>query len=563
MFHPTFHFASQNADLSFQQLGKKKVKAIAKALRALEVTSYPSSRIPASNNSPRLSNPNLSSNSNISPRQTSQEHQQQQQQQQDQFPGNGPYEDTLSCLPIGIPERTPLCSPATNPRPGSYGSIIASPPDERDEYLENLQLPDPAITPDPSETARDWKSPAQLTPAEAKRGSVANSHGIGRAQKGQAAHGGGVNSRESGHSRSMLPSWTPNFRGTPNRDSVRRGSMNRLQRAFSHADRDQNTSNEASVSEAYKEFEAKELDFVSFLDSELSKIEEFYKQKEVEFTERLHSLRDQLHLLRDMRIDELRRKRSPAASSSRAMEEDGFTTDASGDKKKDSTWKKKFSPHHLRNQSSFTAATPVQPRAMSISSAREDNQHPFEQRQQRRDFARKVEQDIPYRTAKRRLKMALVEFYRGLELLKSYVELNHKAFRKINKKYDKVTHARPTLRYLTENVNHAWFVQSEVLDTYINTVEDLYSRYFEKGNRKVAVNKLRGKLQRTQDYSPSTFRNGFWFAAGFVLGVQGVVSAGQHLYHHDPVVRVQTSYLLQVCRLWESLIIFNANFVKL
>ncbi|KAI5302733.1 hypothetical protein KEM56_000408, partial [Ascosphaera pollenicola] len=276
-------------------------------------------------------------------------------------------------------------------------------------------------------------------------------------------------------------------------------------------------------------------------------IEEFYKQKEAEFTERLHSLREQLHLLRDMRIDELRRKRSSATTPSRVAEEDGFATDVSGEQKKDATWKKKLIPHHLRGQSSFTAATPAQLRSASVSSARDTAQHPFEQRQQRRDFARKVEQGIPYRTAKRRLKMALIEYYRGLELLKSYVELNHKAFRKINKKYDKVTHARPTLRYLTENVNHAWFVQSEVLEAFIGTVEDLYSRYFEKGNRKVAVGKLRGKVHKTEDHSPSSFRNGFMFAAGFVLGIQGVVSAGKHLFHPDPVTYALGNVALFFC----------------
>lgn len=154
--------------------------------------------------------------------------------------------------------------------------------------------------------------------------------------------------------------------------------------------------------------------------------------------------------------------------------------------------------------------------------------------------------EVPYRSAKRKLKQALQEFYRGLELLKSYAYLNRTAFRKINKKYDKVAHARPTMRYMSEKVNKAWFVQSEVTDSLMVTVEDLYARYFERGNRKIAVSKLRHTMNKPGDYSPNTFRVGLLLMGGILFGIQALVYAVKHLDHSDPTIRAHTSYLLQV-----------------
>ncbi|KAL2128769.1 hypothetical protein VTI74DRAFT_8675 [Chaetomium olivicolor] len=279
-------------------------------------------------------------------------------------------------------------------------------------------------------------------------------------------------------------------------------------------------------------------DFFAFLDSELDKIETFYKEKEDQATERLAALRAQLHEMRNRRAAEVaehKKRRETGRNSSRSGDDDdgeGRAKNANRD------WISPLKVRFIKPGPNSKALQKMTRTPVMAGQTMDEG----------RDYVRRPQDDgVPYRTAKRKLKLAMQEFYRSLELLKSYALLNRTAFRKLNKKYDKAVNARPPYRYMTEKVNKSWFVNSDVLDGHIRTVEDLYARYFEKGNHKIAAGKLRNLQKRSGDSSDSAFRSGLMVGIGAVFAIQGLIYGSElPLGDEDDNLRKQTAYLLQI-----------------
>lgn len=569
------HTSTHHSDSPRLQVGKKKVKAIERALRTVNHTpKTPARHAPTSllagtawqspirtrNNSDtlRVASQHLGPTPISTPAATPNPEQ--------ANPGHAPTWGTHADLearthsptkatPLPIKQNTPFQGSVRDSSTAwdsgaitNYGSIVPSPPANLPPFRPpSLELPDPALSPDGESFARHNRAWCQnsanpyVTPnLQQDTNTNVHPYEVGATHTPMKA----TTALLYRHRNVFKPRRTasnPNDVATPDRPRL-------VRRIFSttHAE-----SPHIGVPLAgYKELETRQAEFDKFLDSELEKIESFYKAKEQEAGERLLILRQQLHEMRDRRVEEIRamqrakehQKRELAGSRADGNDGVGSTVTAHGPTV---DWRHPLNSvmgvgHHIGKNSK--ALVKMEPADLSPHVA------DIQAQMNRQDFERRPTHidEVPYRSAKRKLRLALQEFYRGLELLKSYALVNRTAFRKLNKKYDKIVKARPTGRFITEKVNKAWFVQSEVLEGQIVAVEDLYARYFERGNHKVAVGKLRSKSNRASDHNGSVFRNGLLLAAGAVFGIQGLVHGSARLYDPDATVRVQSSYLLQV-----------------
>ncbi|GJN85739.1 hypothetical protein PLIIFM63780_009310 [Purpureocillium lilacinum] len=430
----------------------------------------------------------------------------------------------------GAPGRAPPASSEARPIPTSapaaehealrgdgnnlqYGSFVATPPPSSPPNPEdghhNFELPAPALHP-------PLDSPEPPRSTDTLRKSLSRFTMTRKASKAAAA---------AVHNTNGTDQLT-----TPKRSATATfgESPSRITRILSHASATFPRSD--TTVPHVDQVREREQEFYEFMDSELDKVESFYKMKEEQAGQRLTVLREQLHEMRNRRIQEMVDEEQDDSAAHSNGHENGVD--------KSNGWvhpfKAKIFPpgpnsKALRNM----PRTPFLPPSASAET--------------RRDYSRRPpSSDVSYRTAKRKLKLALQEFYRGLELLKSYALLNRTAFRKLNKKFDKAANARPPLRFMTEKVNKAWFVNSDVLDGHIKAVEDLYARYFERGNHKLAAGKLRSLARKPTDESGSSFLNGFLIGVGIVFTVQGLVYGAKLLFDEDQLVRRETSYLLQL-----------------
>lgn len=130
-----------------------------------------------------------------------------------------------------------------------------------------------------------------------------------------------------------------------------------------------------------------------------------------------------------------------------------------------------------------------------------------------------------YPYAKRKLKKAVVEHYRGLELLHNYRVLNLTGFRKALKKFEKVTKIPVQEQYLAEKVEKSAFASDKTLQEMMRSMETMFATSFVQGNKKKAMKRLRGGA-RMKSHHFSTWRSGLLLG----LAVPAIVSGFCHAF---------------------------------
>ena len=205
------------------------------------------------------------------------------------------------------------------------------------------------------------------------------------------------------------------------------------------------------------EFDDTEIFFLHWLDGEIKKIDDFYIEKEHDAKERYKALSAQLEALRQLR-DTQRAAESNVTSESLSREE-GTVNGGGREASSTGLW---ISRPITRIRASFDGLKSAMPEADHERRAKQPElmAHPIST----------TTGYVDYRVAKRRLHQAVLEFYRGMELLKNYRLLNRTGIYKILKKFDKTAGRRMSAEY-TEKLNSVHFETSTELDKIMERTE--------------------------------------------------------------------------------------------
>ncbi|KAF9379691.1 hypothetical protein CPC16_010645 [Podila verticillata] len=137
----------------------------------------------------------------------------------------------------------------------------------------------------------------------------------------------------------------------------------------------------------------------------------------------------------------------------------------------------------------------------------------------------KRRQHLNHKVARTRIKAALYEFYRSLEMIKNYKVLNHTGFAKILKKFDKTAGWKASKGYMNSNLKPAYFMNSPTIEDLIKDTEDLFVESFEKGHRRRGMAKLRIPDSKNQTHHLVTTRIGLYLGLMMPLMFQALQAA--------------------------------------
>lgn len=303
----------------------------------------------------------------------------------------------------------------------------------------------------------------------------------------------------------------------------------------------------ANIDELYSCLNVPEAKFFDVLDGELAKVDNFYTDRLKEAVKRSHELRVQLQELAEHRRifheAEMRegqggegkmiiRNLIPAtadftqAISNSVQKRIGRIRHSTADQPRRRGNDKKDEGQTIDQAKARRAATFGGYRAQGDDVS-------ISEQQARARLARPSEFSPElYQKYKRKLRVAVLEYYKELEVLKNYRILNVTGFKKALKKFEKTAKIQCLDLYMTQKVAKASFHDGQVLEELLKEMEDEYTVRFEKGDHKKAVNRLRGSYTPGTHYY-STFLSGTYIGLGIPAMVLGLVRC------FDPAIREQ------------------------
>ncbi|VFQ76843.1 unnamed protein product [Cuscuta campestris] len=304
--------------------------------------------------------------------------------------------------------------------------------------------------------------------------------------------------------------------------------------------------------------------FFEKLDEELKKVNEFYKNKESEFVERGDNLKKQLHILLDLKrlVNDRRRKTLPRSLSSSSgsnsdhrldFSDNGSEYCGSPEARNNATpetdsgvaaavasrAKKAGNRKTTALRIDIPATTPTRAISAVTSMVWEDLITTKEGGGEKETVSTKKTQ-----CAEKMIRMAFVELYRGLGLLKIYSSLNMVAFVKILKKFDKVSKQQASTNYL-KLVKRSYFISSDKVVRLMDEVESLFTQHFAKNDRKRAMKFLRPQ-HHTDSHVVSFFSGLFTGCFVTLFGVYGILAHLSGMFSssttQDAAAYVETVY---------------------
>jgi SPX domain len=310
------------------------------------------------------------------------------------------------------------------------------------------------------------------------------------------------------------------------------------------------------------DFHEKQADFESWLSSELEKVDKFYGIKETEALLRFKVLKTQFHELKKHKFAEDGPQGLPKLRA-KVFKKETRSTHSSHPSSQGLLRELGPQLKHLKSPKTMFSKKAIDQADSSYEkdgpgpSCEGDRGHasmpseipPKNAMDPRQDVARKRKpqaKPVDYKTARKQIKRALKEHYRGLELLRQYAALNRSAFQKLDTKHDRIVNEKFALKFMSGKVCKAHFAESDTLDQQFFVTEELYARHFEGGNRKVAASKLRSRVVKADDYSWSMARTGILLGSGLVLAIEGLLEGVELYRSNDARLRVSTEYVLQV-----------------